>query len=191
MRILLRLFGLLKKYWGWSVLSLVFLIVSTGFSLTVPQLLRRAIDMGFPIDKATGKVTVVESVLVFTGVGMIIAQIIRAGFTFGQNYLSEWISQKIAYDLRNRLYDRVQRLSFAFHDKAQTGQLMSRATQDVEAVRFFVAMGAVRVIYIVGTLVAIATILFSMNVTLTLLSLICLPFVTFIAIRMGMIMRPI
>ena len=78
-------------------------------------------------------------------------------FAYGQTYLGEWLSQRVAYDIRNQIYDRLQRLSYAYHDQQQTGQLMSRATQDVEAVRWFVSMGVLRGFYIivllVGTLV--------------------------------------
>ena len=52
-------------------------------------------------------------------------------FAYGQTYFGEWISQRVAYDIRNDIYSHLQRLSFAYHDKAQTGQFMSRATQDV------------------------------------------------------------
>jgi len=125
------------------------------------------------------------------GIGIIGVSTLRGLLAFGQTYLSEYIGQKIAYDLRNRLYDRVQRLSFAFHDTAQTGQLMSRATQDVEAVRVFVAMGAVRSIYLLLTLGSIAGYLFFMNWQLALVTLSILPPVAFLALRMGIKQRPI
>jgi ATP-binding cassette subfamily B protein len=89
--------------------------------------------------------------------------------------MSAYIGQKVAFDLRNRIYDRIQRLSFAFHDKAQTGQLMSRATQDVEAVQTFVSMGAIRILYIAVTFFGILGILLWMNWSLAIVSLICIP----------------
>lgn len=67
---------------------------------------------------------------------------------FGQQYLGESIGQKLAYDIRNRIYDNLQHLSFAYHDNAQTGQIMSRVTQDVEALRQFVTMSLLRLVYI-------------------------------------------
>src|SRR4030042_4340241 len=171
MHIILRLFGLLKTYWKAGGLSFLFLIISTGFSLVTPELLKRAIDMGTSIDPATRQVTVNQSILWYMGLGIVAAQILRAVPEFGQNYMSAYIGQKVAFDLRNRIYDRIQRLSFAFHDKAQTGQLMSRATQDVEAAQMFVSMCSIRVVYIAVTFFGILGILLWMNWSLAVVSL--------------------
>jgi len=183
MRIIWRLFGLLKKYWGWAALSFVLLILSTLMALAIPDFLRRAIDMG-----VTARDT---HVLLMMGLAIVGASVLRGIFAFAQGYLSEFIGQKVAYDLRNSLYDRIQRLSFAFHDKAQTGQLMSRATQDVEAVRMFVAMGSVRTIYVLATVLTIAGILLVQDWQLALITMAVLPPVAFIAIKMGTRLRPI
>jgi len=183
MRIIWRLFGLLKKYWGWAAISFVLLILSTLMALAIPDFLRRAIDMG-----VTARDT---HVLLMMGLAIIGASILRGIFAFAQGYLSEFIGQKVAYDLRNSLYDRIQRLSFAFHDKAQTGQLMSRATQDVEAVRMFVAMGSVRTVYVLATVLTIAGILLVQDWQLALITMAVLPPVAFIAIKMGTRLRPI
>jgi len=191
MHIILRLFGLLKTYWKAAVLSFLFLIISTGFALVTPELLKRAIDMGTSIDPATKQVTVNQTILWYMGLGIVVAQILRAVTVFGQNYISAYIGQKVAFDLRNRIYDRIQRLSFAFHDKAQTGQLMSRATQDVEAVQTFVSMGSIRILYIAVTFFGILGILLWMNWSLAIVSLICIPPVAFFAIRMSNTLRPI
>jgi len=183
MRIVWRLFGLLKKYWFWASVSMVLLVATTLMALAVPDFIKIAIDTGVSASD--------KKVLMTMGLAIIGVSILRGILTFGQSYLSEFIGQKIAYDLRNKLYDRIQRLSFAFHDTAQTGQLMSRATQDVEAVRIFVAMGAVRSIYMLLTLVSIAGLLFFLNWQLALVTLAILPPVAFIALRMGVRQRPI
>jgi len=183
MRIIWRLFSLLKKYWLWTLVSMLLLVATTLMQLAVPDFLKRAIDTGVTAGN--------RSILIGMGIAIIGVSTLRGLLAFGQTYLSEYIGQKIAYDLRNRLYDRVQRLSFAFHDTAQTGQLMSRATQDVEAVRVFVAMGAVRSIYLLLTLGSIAGYLFFMNWQLALVTLSILPPVAFLALRMGIKQRPI
>jgi ATP-binding cassette subfamily B protein len=190
MRTALRLTGLLRNYWKQAATSFIFLLLSTFFSLAVGQLLQMALDRGIVTD-ASGATVVHQNILLYLGLGVIAAGVLRAVFTFGQNYLSEWIGQKIAYDLRNRMYDRIQRLSFAFHDKAQTGQLMSRATQDVEATRFFVGMGAVRMLYIVIMFIGIVAVLFNINWSLAVVSLVCIPPVAYVALRVGAMTRPI
>lgn len=183
MRTLWRLVGLLKKYWGWAVVSFVLLMLSTLMGVAIPDLLGIAIDKG---------VNAKDLHILWLMSSLIIgASILRGIFAFGQGYLSEFIGQKVAYDLRNSLYDRIQRLSFAFHDKSQTGQLMSRATQDVEAVRAFVAMGSVRAIYVLTTVLAISGIMFFTDWRLALITLAVLPPVAFIAIKMGVTLRPI
>jgi ABC-type multidrug transport system fused ATPase/permease subunit len=191
MHIIWRLFSLLKNYWKAVVLSFVLLFISTGFSLLQPELLKRAIDLGIHIDAQTKQVSVNQSYLWYMGLAIVGLQLLRAIFVFGQSYVSAYIGQKIAFDLRNRLYDRIQRLSFAFHDKAQTGQLMSRTTQDVEAVQAFVAMGAVRIVFIALTFFGILAILLWMNWSLAVISLICIPPVAIIAIKMSNTLRPI
>ncbi len=191
MRVLIRLFGLLKAYWKWVAVAYLFLLLSIVFALGVPELLKRAIDIGISYDFQTGEMAGNQTFLILAGVAILVASILRGGFGFGQTYLSEFIGQRVAYDLRNRLYDRIQRLSFAFHDKAQTGQLMSRATQDVEAVRFFVSMGFLRSILIAFMFIGICAILFLMNWKLALISVVCMPIVAYRATSIGIRLRPI
>jgi ABC-type multidrug transport system fused ATPase/permease subunit len=191
MRILLRLLVLLKKYWKWLILTYVCLLLLTAATMIVPLFIGNAVNNALHIDATTLVVTGNMKLLVFYGVAIIILSLLRGLFSFGQTYFAEYAGQKVAYDLRNGLYDRIQRLSFAFHDKSQTGQLMSRATQDVEAVRFFLSMIVVRLINLVLTFVVITIILLRMNWSLTLISFACLPFIAFLAIRFGIMMLPI
>jgi ATP-binding cassette subfamily B protein len=159
--------------------------------MIVPLFIGNAVNNALHINATTLIVTGNMKLLVFYGVGIIILSLLRGLFSFGQTYFAEYAGQKVAYDLRNGLYDRIQRLSFAFHDKSQTGQLMSRATQDVEAVRFFLSMIVVRLINLVLTFIVISVILLRMNWSLTLISFACLPFIAFLAIRFGIMMLPI
>src|SRR5690606_12806295 len=74
---------------------------------------------------------------------VVLFSIIRAMFSFVQAYMAENTSQGVAYDFRNEIYAKLQRLSFSYYDKNQTGQLMIRATDDVEKVRLFIAQGLI------------------------------------------------
>ncbi|MGH7623624.1 MAG: ABC transporter ATP-binding protein, partial [Gemmatimonadaceae bacterium] len=89
------------------------------------------------------------------------------------------------------IYDHLQRLSFAYHDKAQTGQVMQRATQDVEGIRMFVNMGVIRLVYVAALLVAALVLMFITNWQLALLSAIFFPPTAFFAIKMTSTLRPI
>ncbi len=191
MRILIRLLGFLKPYWKRMVLANVCLLLATAFALGVPELIKWAIDVGVTGQAETGLVTSVRTFLILAGLAIVGAAALRGLFAFGQTYLAEYMSQRVAYDIRNRFYDRIQRLSFAFHDKAQTGQLMSRATQDVEAVRFFISIGGLRTLMILLTFAGVCVILFLLNWRLAFISVACMPFVGYWAGRIGIRLRPI
>ncbi|MBI4297370.1 MAG: ABC transporter ATP-binding protein [Chloroflexi bacterium] len=169
MRILLRLAAYTLKYKKQLVLTYVCLLVATLFSLAVPRL------MGFAIDAALSRGS---RTYLFVLAGAILGlSLFRGLFYYGQSYLSEFVAQRVAYDLRNAFYDHLQRLSFAFHDKQQTGQLMSRATVDVESVRRYIQMGLIRGLTILVLVVTVTILLFSMNWRLALVSMLFLPLV--------------
>ena len=191
MRILWRVLILLKKYWKWLVLTYICLLALTSATMIVPIFIGDAVNNALHYNATTLKVTGDMKLLVFYGIAIIILSLLRGLFSFGQSYFAEYAGQKVAYDIRNGLYDRIQRLSFAFHDKSQTGQLMSRATQDVEAVRFFLSMIVVRLVNLLLTFVVITVILLRMNWSLTLISFACLPFIAFFAVRFGTMMLPL
>jgi len=191
MRILIRLLGFLKKYWKRVTLAYVCLFLSVAFSLGMPELVKQAIDRGIGYDPLTNTTSGTPSLLIWLGIAILVVAALRGVSAFGQTYLGEYISQRVAYDIRNLFYDRVQRLSFAFHDTAQTGQLMSRATQDVEAVRFFISMGGLRVLYVFITFAGICALLFIMNWRLALIGVACMPLIGYLATVVGTRLRSI
>jgi ATP-binding cassette subfamily B protein len=101
--------------------------------------------------------------------------LLRGLFSFLQAYWAEKNSQSVAYDLRNDLYAKIQNLSFAYHDKNQTGQLMIRATDDVEKVRLFIGQGLLQLVGAVILLSGTVIILFSSNVSLAWTAMPILP----------------
>ena len=88
--------------------------------------------------------------LAWMGLAVVAAAILQGLVNYGERLLMEWVGQRTIYDLRNRIYSHLQSLSFSFYDTAQTGQLMSRATADVDQLRRFVSFGIMR---LVGNLV--------------------------------------
>jgi ATP-binding cassette subfamily B protein len=101
--------------------------------------------------------------------------LLRGLFSFLQAFWAEKNSQSVAYDLRNDLYAKIQQLSFAYHDKNQTGQLMIRATDDVEKVRLFIGQGLLQLVGAVILLSGTVIILFSSNVSLAWTAMPILP----------------
>ncbi len=129
--------------------------------------------------------------LLQAGIAIVIFAAIRGLFTFLQAYWAERNSQSVAFDLRNDLFAKVQRLSFSYHDRNQTGQLMVRATDDVEKVRLFIGQGLLQLVgaflLITGTLI----ILFTTNARLALIVLPVLPIALIMFMIFGTISQPL
>ena len=113
--------------------------------------------------------------LVVALVSIIFFAALRGLFAFLQAYWAEKNSQSVAYDLRNDLYAKIQNLSFSYHDKNQTGQLMVRATDDVEKVRLFIGQGLLQLVGAVILLTGTIIILFTSNVSLAWTAMPILP----------------
>ena len=169
MRIILRILGFLKPYKKLTLAAYAALLGSTLLSLALPRLLGESIDKVL----AQGQLRPV----VLFGVVIIVIALTRGVFNFGENFLREALAQRVAYRIRNAIYDHLQRLSFAYHDKQQTGQLMSRTTVDVENIRMFVAFAMIRSTYLIILVGAIAGLLITINWGLALITLGFVPFV--------------
>ena len=162
------------------VCAYVSFFAAIGFALLIPHLFGQSIDRLIHFNSADSRVLSldVESATLFLmALALLGASLMRGVADFARTYTTDSLSQKVAYDLRNLLYDKLQHLSFAFHDTEHTGNLMSKATADVEAIRRFINMGLVRSLDVGVRLIAITTILAFLSWKLTLLSLIFVPFV--------------
>ena len=171
--------------WRW-IGAWTSLLLSTAFFLTVPGLIGRAIDGAFP---AEGKIPATRDELILIGLTIVGVIFLRGIFNFGNLYLSESLSQRVSYKVRNLVYDKLQHLSFAFHDHEHTGNLMSKSTVDVEMIRNFVQMGLVRSGQILLLVVGVSIIMLITDWQLGLVSLIFIPIVSFRAIVASAAMR--
>ncbi|MBI5714905.1 MAG: hypothetical protein HZC38_16015, partial [Chloroflexi bacterium] len=118
------------------------------------------------VAKLNADVANAPTALVQAGTAIVIFAALRGVFAFLQAYWAERNSQGVAYDLRNDLFAKIQRLSFSYHDQNQTGQLMVRATDDVEKVRLFIGQGLLQLVGAIILLVGTMIILFSTNAQL-------------------------
>lgn len=134
---------------------------------------------------ATGGILVTAALLI---IGF---AIMRGVFAFVQTYMAEWTSQGIAFDLRNQIFSKLQHLSFSYYDKQQTGQLMIRATDDVEKLRLFIAQGLILAVQAFLLLIATLIILFASNWRLTLAILPILPLSVILFAVFGRISQPL
>jgi ATP-binding cassette subfamily B protein len=147
--------------------ALLSLLISGGAGLAIPALLQRAIDQG--ITNRQLRVALWSGLLIC---GVALA---RSVFTFLQGFLAARVSQGAAYDLRNSLYAKIQSLSFSYHDRAQTGQLLTRATSDVERIRMFVGMGLIHFLSALAMMLGSLTLLFLTDWQLALIMLVLIP----------------
>jgi ATP-binding cassette subfamily B multidrug efflux pump len=120
-------------------------------------------------------ITNAPQLLITALVAIVIFAVLRGVFSFLQAFWAEKNSQAVAYDLRNDLYAKIQNLSFSYHDKNQTGQLMIRATDDVEKVRLFIGQGLLQLVGATILLTGTVIILFSTNAPLAWTAMPILP----------------
>ena len=173
----------LRGYKAETLGALLSLLLVSAANLAAPQLVRWAIDGGLAHRR-------MRTVLLAAG-GLVAIALVRGLFNFCQGYLAERASQGVAYDLRDALFTRIQRLSFSYYDQAQTGQLLTRLTNDVEQVRTFVGTGVAQLGASVAMLLGCAALLFWMNATLAVAALATLIPVVLILKRFIGQMRPL
>jgi ATP-binding cassette subfamily B multidrug efflux pump len=151
------------------------MVVATLIDLVAPWILREIFDKG--IDKKD------MSVVFWLTLSLIGVQAIKSGAMFVQGYSQELVGQNVVFQLRKELYAHLQRLSFSYYDRAQTGQLMSRMTGDIDSVKNFVGFGAMNLI--TGMLTFLGTVIFMMSMQwkVTLISLVTIPLILFVLWR--------
>jgi ATP-binding cassette subfamily B protein len=158
-----RLSFVIKPYIPQILASMINLLVLTSLNLYVPRVIRGVIDDGL----VAGQVNfLIHSALVLLGLGLITAAL--GAF---QRFISEWIGGHIGYDLRNKMYDHIQNMSFSYHDHAQTGQLISRCIEDVRAVQNFIGGAVVELVQLVFLLFGAMGIMLAANWQLTLIAI--------------------
>jgi ATP-binding cassette subfamily B protein len=160
----------------------VYGLVWTAAKVTVPLLATKAIDRGIIADDHGALLTYS---LVLLGVG-----VVQGACTGLRRYTAIGAAARIETDLRQRLFAHLQRLHFAFHDRAQTGQLMSRANTDLQQIQFFLVFIPLAIANTL-TVVAVAIVLLLINPLLALLALFALPFVNLAAKRFSASIPPV
>lgn len=206
----------LGRYRGSTLLAYLFLFISTAAQLMVPQVVQNIIDavthtttaqqvvalpaaaqgavlarLGWTAAQLDSYATSGEAAIWFAGVLVVLFAVARGFFAFAQTYMAERVSQNVAFDFRNDLYAKIQRLSFSYHDRTQTGQLMIRATDDVEKVRGFIGQGLLMAVAAVVLVVATLALLAATNLTLTLAVLPVLPVTVLVFMVFGGAVQPL
>ena len=167
MQLLKRLWPLYRPGLPLVLLSLVQIALVSLLSTAQPQIIRFVTDRVLEEGR--------WQYLVPGALAVIAVALVQGGLRFGQRYAMEIVSTRVVATLRSLLYSHLQRLSFAFFDQAQTGELMSRLTADVDAVRMAAGMALVNGLTHLGTIVAVVVAMFLMDWRLAIVSLLFLP----------------
>ncbi|HXC46536.1 MAG TPA: ABC transporter ATP-binding protein [Solirubrobacteraceae bacterium] len=188
-----RLLGFLRPYKRGVVVSWILASFAMAMSVILPLLTGEAVETinsGARHSHRHEPVSHDRHTLLIYALAIVAVVLARWGFTYWRRMIAGRVSLGVEYDLRERLYSQLQRLELGFFDHQQTGQLMSRATVDLPAVRFFLGYGLVFILQFVLTIVLAGIVMIVINPWLGLISLAPAPFVVLISYRYGRRARP-
>ena len=181
MATLKRLFGFLRPYRRTVIWSLVFAWLAMVMTVTIPLLIGSAVDAINTGDR---------SVLLPLALGLVGAGFLRLGLTVVRRLIAGKVSLAVEFDLREGVYQHLQELELGFFDSQQTGQLMSRATVDLQSIRFFLGYGLIFLTQNALTIVLASIVMVALNPPLAVLALAPVPFVIYAAARFSRLSRP-
>ena len=181
-----------------ALIATVSLFLSIGAQLAVPQMVQNILDAvanGLMLQQTgnadeAAQAAVVQAML--WSFALILAfAVARGAFAFTQAFMAETLSQNVAFDFRNELFAKIQRLSFSYHDRNRTGQLMVRATDDVEKLRLFLGQGLLLALQAFVLLTGALVMLLITNVRLTMVVLPILPIALVLFMIFGAVTQPL
>ena len=178
-----RLLGFLRPYKASLVVSTVLAVLSQAAAIAIVVLVGEAID-GIDARRGTGTLAWLVAAIVAVGV-------VKAALMVGRRVISGRQALAIEKDMREGLYGHLLRLSFGFYDRHQTGQLMSRATVDLQSVRFFLGFGLIFFFQHALTVVSVTAVLFVVEWRLALIALAITPVIVAVAYRYSHVSHPV
>ncbi|WP_414042489.1 ABC transporter ATP-binding protein [Macrococcus animalis] len=173
-----RYMQFVKPYWMLIILTIAIGILKFGIPLLIPLLIKYVIDDVIQNGAMTieeKKSALMNAILIF---GFIFV-VIRPPVEYYRQYLAQWTSNKILYDIRKKLYKHLQALSVRFYSNNKVGEVISRVINDVESTKDFIVTGLMNVWLDLVTIIIALAIMFTMSVKLTLISLVVFPFYMF------------
>ncbi|MBL8594126.1 MAG: ABC transporter ATP-binding protein, partial [Devosia sp.] len=133
------------------IITILSCFISSALQLATPVLLGQAVDRAEGVlDGGVGAIDALWTIAIV----LLVVSILRGLFTMSMNYFGEAVGHHTAYELRLAVYEKIQRLSFSYHDKVHTGDLITVGMLDLEGVRMFFATGLLRVV-LLGTLIGV------------------------------------
>jgi len=171
-----------KRERSMLALAIGCLLFSTGLGIVYPMLLRYLID-DVIMRKQFGQVPALSFI-------MIAVTAVKAASYFAFGHYGTRAGNRLAYNLREGMYKKLQELSFSYYDKARTGDVMSRVTGDLETVRHFMGIELPHVINFFACILFSTTVMFALSWQLTLLLLATMPLLGVIAVRLNRFIQP-
>jgi ABC-type multidrug transport system fused ATPase/permease subunit len=178
-----RLLGFLKPY-KWSLIVSILLAIGSQAAAVVMAFLT-----GDGLQEAATSGS--REAIWWIALGILVAGLVRALLMMGRRLISGRQALAVEFDMRNGLYAKLQRLSFGFYDRHQTGQLMSRATVDLQAVRFFLGYGLIFFFQHITTVVGVTAVMYVANWRLALAATAITPLIVIVAYRYSTVSHPI
>jgi ATP-binding cassette subfamily B multidrug efflux pump len=211
-----RAIAYLNNYRGTAFIAVGALIISLGAQLMVPQMIQNILDAivggmaaqqiaalppagqaeamanaGIDPAQYDRLLNSAEVVILWAVILILVFAIARGAFAFTQTFLAQKLSQDVAFDFRNELFSKIQRLSFSYHDRNRTGQLMIRATDDVDKLQVFIGQGMLIALQAILLLSGALVLLLLTNFQLTLVILPILPIALVLFMVFGMVSQPL
>ena len=180
-----RLLGFLRPYRRAAIASLGFAWLAMGMTIVIPLLVGATVDAVDNRDGVVDRDAILPLALALVGAG-----ILRLGLTVVRRIIAGKVSVAVEFDLRERVYQHLQALELGFFDSQQTGQLMSRATVDLQSIRFFLGYGLIFLTQNALTLLFASVVMFVIQPGLAALALAPVPFVVVTAMRFNRRSRP-
>ncbi|WP_423801305.1 ABC transporter ATP-binding protein [Neobacillus sp. SAB-20_R2A] len=167
------------KPYRWQIIATIFIgIIKFSIPLIIPILIQYVIDdiIGNHALSTDGKV---HKLMLIMGVMLLVFVILRPPIEYYRQYYAQWTSNKVLYDIRNKMYKHIQKLSFKYYANTRAGEIISRVINDVEQTKTFVMTGLMNLWLDIATIIIAIVLMFSMNVKLTLVSILLFPLYAF------------
>lgn len=175
MNSILRYLKFVKPYRLQIIGTIIIGIIKFGIPLIIPMFIKYVLDNIIGNHTLNDHQKIQKLLYMLGGIGVVFI-VLRPPIEYYRQYFAQWTSSKVLYDIRNTLYTHLQRLSFKYYANTRAGEIISRVINDVEQTKTFVISGLMNLWLDTATITIAIIIMFSMNVTLTFVSIVLLPF---------------
>ncbi|MFG6149650.1 ABC transporter ATP-binding protein [Halobacillus sp. B23F22_1] len=173
-----RYLSFVKPYKGKIILTVLIGVLKFSIPLLMPLIIKYVID-DIINSESLAQSEKIDQLLLLMGGAFFVFMIMRPPVEYARQYLAQWIGSKVLYDIRDKLFDHIQRLSLGFYSRTKTGEIISRVIHDVEQTKTFVITGLMNIWLDMFTIVIAIIIMLTMDPWLTLVAVALFPFYGF------------